>query len=207
MGTKALIIVDVQNDFCPGGALAVPDADLVIPVINKVHKFFHIVIATKDWHPQNHISFASNHPGKKPGDIIQLHGISQILWPDHCVQNSRGSELVSSLNIKEDDPIIYKGTDPQVDSYSTFLDNDKKSKTELDSYLREKEVDEIYLAGLATDYCVKFSAIDGLSLGYKVKVIKDAVRGVNLAPDDSEKALQEIESKGALILDSSLISS
>lgn len=204
---KALIIVDVQNDFCPGGALAVPDGDKVIPVINKIISYFDIVVATKDWHPKDHISFASHHPGKKPGDIIEHHGIQQVLWPDHCIQNTYGSEIKSGLNIKFIDKIVNKGVDPQVDSYSTFLDNDKKTKTELDSFLKEKGVDEIYLAGLATDYCVRFSAIDGLNFGYKVNVIKDAVRGVNLQPDDSEKALEEIKNQGGKIIESHAISS
>lgn len=168
---------------------------------------FDIVVATKDWHPKDHVSFASNHPGKKPGDVIEVHGIKQVLWHDHCIQKNYGSDFKSGLNIRQSDKIIYKGFDPQVDSYSTFLDNDRKSKTELDSFLKEKDVDEIYLAGLATDYCVKYSALDGFSLGYKVRVIKDAVKGVNLKPDDSKAALQEMEKQGAKIIDSFSISS
>ena len=179
---KALIIVDVQNDFCPGGSLPVPEGEKVVPVINKLRSKFDFVIATKDWHPKNHASFASNNPGKKPGDVIELHGKPQILWPDHCVQETRGSDFKNGLDIRSNDIVIVKGTDPQIDSYSGFFDNEKKSKTELGDILKNKKVDMIYIAGIATDYCVKATALDGLSLGYMVFVIEDAVRGVNLKP-------------------------
>ena len=133
---KALVIVDVQNDFCPGGSLAVPEGDKIVPVINKLRSKFDIVIATKDWHPKNHASFASNNPGKKPGDIIDLYGKPQILWPDHCVQETIGSDFKKGLDIRSNDIIIFKGTDPKIDSYSGFFDNEKKSKTKLDDVLK-----------------------------------------------------------------------
>jgi nicotinamidase/pyrazinamidase len=199
---KAFIIVDVQNDFCPGGSLAVSGGDRIIPVINKVRDSFDIVVATKDWHPKGHKSFASSHPEKMPGDIITLHGIPQILWPEHCVQNTLGSEFHQALDIRNSDRIILKGTDPEVDSYSTFLDNDKKSHTGLHNLLQKKGVREIFLAGLATDYCVKYSALDGLSMGYDVYVIKNAVKGVDLSPGDSQKSLEYMEKKGAKIISS-----
>ena len=202
---RALLVIDVQNDFCPGGALAVPQGDKIVPVINQLMNSFDIVVATKDWHPENHISFASNHTGKKPGDIVMHHGIKQVLWPEHCIQNTSGAEFTSGLNIKPIKKIIYKGTNSQVDSYSAFFDNDKKTKTDLDNYLKGKGVREIYLTGLATDYCVKFSALDGLTLGYKVFVISDAVKGVNLMPEDSKDALEEIKQKGGIIISSNEI--
>lgn len=202
---KALIIVDVQNDFCPGGSLPVPEGEKVVPVINKLRSKFDFVIATKDWHPKNHVSFASNNPGKKPGDVIQLHGKPQILWPDHCVQDSFGSDFKKGLDIRSNDIIIFKGTDPQIDSYSGFFDNDKKSKTELGAILKKNKIDTIYIAGLATDYCVKATALDGLSLGYTVFVIEDAVRGVNLKPGDSKNAIEEMKQKGAQIINSTSV--
>lgn len=202
---KALIIVDVQNDFCPGGSLPVPEGEKVVPVINKLRSKFDFVIATKDWHPKNHVSFASNNPGKKPGDVIQLHGKPQILWPDHCVQDSFGSDFKKGLDIRSNDIIIFKGTDPQIDSYSGFFDNDKKSKTELGAILKKNKIDTIYIAGIATDYCVKATALDGLSLGYTVFVIEDAVRGVNLKPGDSKNAIEEMKQKGAQIINSTSV--
>ena len=202
---KALIVVDVQNDFCPGGALPVPKGDEVVPVINSLMERFDLVVATMDFHPANHISFADNHPGKKPGDTIVVKGKKQILWPRHCVQNTKGAELVDSLRKELIDKIVYKGTDALIDSYSGFFDNNRENKTDLDEFLREKDVKEIYITGLATDYCVKFTALDGLFLGYDVFVVKDAVRGVNLNPQDSENALLEIEQKGGKAIDSSQI--
>jgi len=202
MKKRALIIVDIQNDFCPNGALPVPNGDEVIPVVNSIMNEFDLVVATKDWHPENHISFAKNHPGKKVGDVVETKNGIQILWPEHCVQNTYGAEFAKGLLTDRIDKIIYKGTNPEIDSYSGFFDNQRKNKTELDDYLKSKGVSDIYITGLATDYCVKFTALDGLSLGYKVYVIKDAVRGVNVNKGDSEKALMLIEEKGGKIIDS-----
>jgi nicotinamidase/pyrazinamidase len=200
---RALIITDVQNDFCPGGALPVTEGDKVIPVINRVRKCFDIVVATRDWHPKDHVSFASNHPGKKPGDVIQLHGRQQVMWPDHCIQNSYGSDFKPGLNISKNDMIIFKGTDPQIDSYSCFMDNDKKNMTGMDDYLKKKKIKDVYITGLATDYCVKWSVMDAITLGYNVFVITDAVRGVDLVSGDSQKALEEMRSSGAQLVHSS----
>ena len=164
---KALILVDLQNDFLPGGALAVPEGDRVIPVANKLQAHFDLVVATRDWHPPDHSSFAANHHGQKPGDWIDLDGVSQILWPPHCVQNSHGADLAAGLDTSKVRKVFFKGTDPRIDSYSTFFDNRHLKSTGLGDYLRERGVDEVYLMGLATDYCVKYSALDARGLGFR----------------------------------------
>jgi len=197
---KALILVDIQNDFLPGGALAVPDGDRIIPVANRIQGLFDLIVATRDWHPPDHGSFASNHPGKKPGDVIDLNGLEQILWPAHCVQNTKGAEFAASFETDLIEQIIYKGTDAGIDSYSTFFDNAHRKATGLHDYLKEREVTDIHIAGLATDYCVKFSVQDALELGYKTYVIEDGCRGVNLERGDSEKAFQEMKALGAVII-------
>ncbi|MGB7490647.1 MAG: bifunctional nicotinamidase/pyrazinamidase, partial [Thermoanaerobaculia bacterium] len=156
----ALILVDLQNDFLPGGALEVPDGDQVIPVANRVQPLFEVVVASQDWHPADHGSFAASHPGKQPGEQIELAGLTQILWATHCVQDSEGARLASGLETSRIDRIFYKGSDPQIDSYSCFYDNGHRRSTGLAEYLREQRATEVYLLGLATDYCVKFSALD-----------------------------------------------
>lgn len=197
---KALLIVDVQNDFVPGGTLAVKKGDQIIPLINALlQKNFDHKIATKDWHPSNHGSFASQHH-KKPGEVIILNGIQQILWPDHCIQNSSGSDFVPGWDVGKIEKIFYKGTDAGIDSYSTFFDNDHRKSTGLKEYLRERGVVEVFIAGLATDYCVKYSALDSVKSGFKTYVIKDACRGVNLKPNDSQLALDEMQKMGAEII-------
>ena len=201
---KALIIVDLQNDFCPGGALAVNDGDKIIPIINKLLPKFDLIVATQDWHPKNHKSFASNH-GKKIGEVIDLNGLNQILWPDHCVQGSKGAEFVFTLDAKRIDRIFQKGTDPEIDSYSGFFDNGHKKRTGLDDYLRKKGVDEVYIVGLATDYCVKFTALDAVELGFKTYLIQDACRGVNLNNHDSDEAIQGMKTKGVGIISSDIL--
>ncbi len=201
MKKKALIIVDIQNDFCPGGALAVKQGDQIVPLINKIQNKFDFIVATQDWHPQNHKSFASNN-GKKVGEVIELNGLKQILWPDHCVQGSRGAALVKDLVIKKIKQIFQKGTDPAIDSYSAFFDNGHKRKTGLDDYLKAQGVQEIYVVGLATDYCVKFTALDAVELGFKTNLIQDACRGVNLQEDDADRAIQEMKAKGVQIVNS-----
>lgn len=197
---KALIIVDVQNDFCPGGALAVKDGDKITPLINDIQKDFDLVIATQDWHPKDHGSFASNH-GKKVGEIITLNGLQQILWPDHCVQGSRGADFVKDLDTKSIDKIFRKGTDKTIDSYSGFFDNGHKKATGLGDYLKEKNVAEVYVTGLATDYCVKFTALDAVKLGFKVHLLKEACRGVNLKAGDVDKAIMEMKENGVKIIE------
>ena len=193
---KALVLVDLQNDFIPGGSLAVRDGDAVIPVANAAQKKFGLVVATQDWHPQNHGSFASNHRGKHPGDMIQLGGLPQVLWPDHCVQGSRGARFHPVLNRSHVAKVFRKGTDPDIDSYSTFFDNAHRKSTGLGDYLREEKVTDVYLLGLATDYCVKYSALDAVHLGFKTHVVIDGCRGVELSPGDTKKAIEEMKRAG-----------
>jgi nicotinamidase/pyrazinamidase len=199
---RALIIVDVQNDFIPGGALPTRNGDEVVPVINRVEPLFELVVATQDWHPPNHGSFASNHPGHKPGDVIDLDGLQQILWPDHCVQGSRGAEFHRELDVSRIDRVVRKGTDPRIDSYSTFFDNGRKKSTGLELYLRENDVTEVWIGGLATDYCVLWSARDAVELGFVTHVIADACRGVELNPGDIERAFGEMRSRGIDVIES-----
>ena len=200
---NCLLIVDIQNDFLPGGALAVPEGDAVIPVINRLQDRFDLVLATQDWHPPDHGSFAASHPGQKVGDVIELDGVPQILWPVHCVQNSPGAQFSTALDTTRLARVFRKGIDRKIDSYSTFFDNAKRRSTGLADYLREQNVQEIFICGLATDYCVRFSALDALELSFPVTVIEDACRGVNLQPDDSVNALRELRKAGAKIQSSS----
>jgi len=198
----ALLIVDVQNDFLPGGSLAVPDGDKIIPVINALQKKFELIIATRDWHPANHGSFASNNEGHKPGDVIELDGLEQILWPDHCVQGSPGAELSSELNQNLIQRVFFKGTDPNVDSYSAFFDNGHRIQTEVHDYLQKKGVKRIYIVGLAADVCVYFTVKDALKLEYDTYLVTDATKGVNMQPDDTKNALADMEKRGAKLINS-----
>jgi nicotinamidase/pyrazinamidase len=183
---RALILVDVQNDFLPGGALAVKEGDKIIPKINELlQKPFDCIVASKDWHPKEHVSFASRHR-MKPGSVIPWHGTEQILWPDHCVQGSKGAEFASGWDTSKIYKVFYKGTDREIDSYSTFFDNDKRRATGLAQFFQEKGITKIYIAGLATDYCVAYSVRDACQLGFATYVIVDACRGVNLHPGDVE---------------------
>ncbi len=197
---KALILVDLQNDFCPGGALAVPEGDLVIPLANQLMDAFDLVIATQDWHPANHGSFAAMHLWRKPGQVIDLNGLPQVLWPIHCVQESFGAEFVKHLEIEKIDKIFPKGTDQGIDSYSGFFDNGHKKSTGLGDFLKEKEVTKVYILGLATDYCVKFTALDALGLGFETSLFVEACRGVNLNDGDVDKALAEMEERGVQMI-------
>ena len=203
---KALVIVDVQNDFCPGGALAVAEGDEVVPIINRVQGLFDLVVATQDWHPADHASFAVNHPGHRVGEIIALNGHPQVLWPAHCVQGTPGAELRGDLYGSRIAQVIQKGTDREVDSYSGFFDNDHRTATGLGHYLREAGANEIFVCGLATDYCVKFTALDARTLGFDTTLILDACRGVNLQPDDSENAVAEMRAAGVKIVTSDKVS-
>src|SRR5947207_9776261 len=177
---NALIIVDLQNDFLPGGALAVPRGDEVISLANELQQRFDLVVATQDWHPPNHGSFAANHPRKRPGDLIDLDGLPQILWPVHCVQNTVGAAFVPALEMKQVAEVFQKGTNPRIDSYSSFFDNGHAKATGLADFLKARRVTDVFIAGLTTDYCVKFSALDAIQLGFKTHVIEEACRGVNL---------------------------
>ena len=196
---KALILVDLQYDFMPGGALAVPHGDAVVPVANALLPRFELVVATRDWHPPDHGSFASQHPGMKPGEKILLDGVEQVLWPDHCVQNTHGAELHADLDLSKIHHTVFKGSDPQVDSYSAFFDNARKRSTGLESFLREKGVDEAVLMGLATDYCVLFSALDAAELGFQTSVIQDGCRGIDLHPGDVDAAWRKMREAGVLL--------
>jgi len=200
---KALILIDVQNDFMPGGALAVPEGDRVIAVANKVQPLFPLVVATQDWHPADHGSFAANHPGTEVGDRIELDGLEQILWPVHCVQETPGAALVDALDLTRVARVFVKGTDPAIDSYSGFFDNAHRKATGLGDFLRRRGVDEIYIVGVATDYCVKFTALDAAELGFKTSLIVDGCRGVNLEAGDVDKALAKMERAGVKLVESS----
>jgi nicotinamidase/pyrazinamidase len=184
--TDVLLVIDPQQDFCAGGQLAVPDGDVVIPLINQIATRFDHVILTQDWHPANHTSFAANHPGAKLYDQIALEYGPQTLWPDHCVQATPGAEFHPGLNIPQIEMILRKGFRPQIDSYSAFLENDKTTPTGLAGYLRERGFKRIFMAGLAYDYCVRFSAIDGIQAGFQAVVIEDATRAVSLANSVAE---------------------
>ena len=197
---KALIVVDIQNDFVPGGALAVQDGDAVIPVANRTMNCFDLVVATQDWHPSGHGSFAAMHPGKNPGDVIDLNGLKQVLWPVHCVQDTRGAEFVQGLSIDAVTKIFHKGTDPEIDSYSGFFDNGHRKDTGLGGYLKGKAVDKVYILGLATDYCVKYTALDARQLGFTTFLIVDGCRGVNLYPGDSDLAIHDMKAAGVNVV-------
>lgn len=191
---KALIIVDIQNDFLPGGALAVKDGDTVIPVINKLQNQFDLVVATQDWHPAGHKSFASVHPDKKVFEETMLDGMPQVLWPDHCVQGTHGAEFSAQLDAKKIEAIFRKGMDKNIDSYSGFFDNGKKKATGMGAYLKGRGITSIYVCGLAADYCVNFTAFDGLELGFDSTIITDAT----LPIDERvfKKVLEDFKSKG-----------
>lgn len=195
----ALIMVDLQNDFCQNGSLAVPDGDAVVPLANQLQDCFDVLIATKDWHPKDHMSFASNHPGHSVGDILMVHGLQQVLWPDHCVQNTKGSDFHPKLDVSRIHKIIFKGTDKTIDSYSAFFDNEHKRATGLADYLRSEKVKTIYIMGLATDYCVKYSCRDAVKLGFDVHVIEDACRGVELKVGDVAAAFKEMREEGVKV--------
>ena len=205
MTPRALILVDIQNDFLPGGALAVPQGDAVVPIANKLQAVFPLVVATQDWHPANHGSFAASHPGKKPFDQIVLNGLPQTLWPAHCVQGTSGAELAPGLNRERVASIFPKGTDPAIDSYSGLFDNGHRKSTGLAEWLKAKDVGEVFVCGLATDYCVKFTALDSAQSGFKTHFIEDASRGVNLQPGDVKKAIEEMKKAGVAILQSAAL--
>ncbi|HEY1066128.1 MAG TPA: bifunctional nicotinamidase/pyrazinamidase [Pirellulales bacterium] len=195
----ALIVVDVQNDFLPGGALAVPKGDQVVEPINALLPHFPLVVATQDWHPAEHGSFAANNPGRRVGELHSLAGRPQVMWPVHCVQLTHGATLAPQLAHHGIDEIVQKGADPAVDSYSGFFDNDRRSATRLHDVLQQAGVQRVFVCGLATDYCVKATALDARSLGYEVALIEDACRGVNLQPDDSARAIAEMAAAGVRI--------
>lgn len=201
--SAALLLIDLQNDFCPQGALAVSEGDRVIPIaldaIKQAQQNSVPVIATQDWHPAYHGSFASQ-SGGKIGEMGELAGLEQIWWPDHCIQGSEGAEFHPQLNAAHFDHIVHKGTDATIDSYSAFFDNGRRASTELHSWLQRHQIDTLYMMGLATDYCVKYSVMDALHLGYRVVVITDGCRGVNIKPEDSKISLQQMQTLGATLM-------
>lgn len=201
---KALLLIDLQNDFLPGGALAVPGGDEIITLINSLQPQFDLVVATQDWHPANHKSFASSHHGKQPFDKIDWMDNEQVLWPDHCVQGTNGASLASSLNKKRVAAIFRKGMSPEVDSYSGFFDNRRLHSTGLSDYLRGMGIKSVYITGLAGDYCVYFTAMDALKEGFETCVIEDATRSIN--NNAFNEARTVIENKGGKVMHSRQLS-
>ena len=194
---QALIAVDLQNDFCPGGALAVPEGDRIILVVNRLSRSFQHIVYTQDWHPADHLSFAASHPGKKAYETVDLAYGRQILWPTHCVQGTRGAEFHSEADVQSGTLIIRKGFHRAIDSYSTFFENDQRTATGLAGYLRDRGIDTVYLAGLATDFCVLWSALDARRLGFRVFVVEDACRGIDLN-GSLAAALREMDRAGVV---------
>ncbi|AZE49198.1 Nicotinamidase [Pseudomonas chlororaphis] len=199
---KALLVIDVQNDFIPGGALAVPGGDQIVPLINRLGGHFKQVVIAQDWHPAGHISFASSHEGHAPNDIIQLPYGPQVLWPDHCVQASRGAELHPKLNLPHAQLILRKGCNPDIDSYSAFVEADRSTTTGLAGYLSQRGIDTVYLVGLALDYCVAWSALDARAAGFNTFVIVDACRAIDM--DGSlDKATRQMRATGVNLIKAS----
>ena len=192
----ALLLIDLQRDFLPGGALAVTEGDVVVPLANRLQPAFGLVVATQDWHPAGHLSFAANHDGKTPGEMIELDGLRQVLWPAHCVQGSVGAGFADGLTMDRVEAIFRKGADRRIDSYSGFFDNGHRRPTGLGGYLSERGVSRVAVCGLATDYCVKFTALDARRLGLEVVLIADACRGVNLAAGDAGRAIEKMRAAG-----------
>ena len=200
----ALIVTDIQVDFLPGGALPVPHGDEVVPVANRLMKRMPLVVATQDWHPREHLSFASNHPDHKPYDRIQLAGQVQVLWPDHCVQGMRGAEFAPGLEQGPIEAIFRKGMDPEIDSYSAFFDNAHRKATGLADYLRGRGVRRLFIAGLAGEYCVFFSLLDALDLGFEATVVRDGTRALN-DTDFAAARLKILERGGRIVMSRDLV--
>ena len=199
MPKRALIVVDVQHDFMPDGSLPVAGGYEVVPIINELMAAFDLVVATQDWHPPDHGSFASNHPGCDPGEVIELEGLDQILWPDHCVQDTPGARFVDALDTARFDHVTRKGTEAKYDSYSGFFDNGHKNQTDLADWLEGRGVDAVSVCGVATDYCVKYTVLDACKLGFEITLIVDACRGVVAQPGDIERAVAEMVAAGARV--------
>lgn len=199
---KTLILVDIQNDFLPGGALAVPDGDAIVPIVNRLLPRFDLVVATQDWHSADHGSFAANHPGRQPFESIELNGLPQTLWPVHCVQNTGGVCFAPGLDTRRVARVFPKGTDARVDSYSGLFDNGRRSSTGLAEWLKENGARELWVCGLATDFCVKFTALDAVAEGFRVNLITDACRGIDLPPGNIAAALAEMQAAGVRLVTS-----
>jgi nicotinamidase/pyrazinamidase len=200
MAKRALILFDIQNDFVPGGALAVPNGNDVVPVANRwIARFFEdggLVVATQDWHPPDHVSFITQNPGRRIGESIDVDGLPQVIWPDHCVQNTRGAAFVKGLDTVRIRALVQKGTDPRIDSYSGFFDNHHRKQTELSGVLRQSGVTDVYILGLATDYCVKFTALDARELGFETWLIPEGSRAINIHPGDEQRSIEEMIDAG-----------
>lgn len=199
---NALILVDIQNDFLPGGALAVPRGDEILPLANRLQTLFPLVVATQDWHPADHGSFAAQHSGKEPGQLIELGGLPQVLWPVHCVQHTAGADFAPGLETARIAHVFTKGTDREIDSYSGFFDNGRRKSTGLGDFLRERNIEQVTVLGLATDYCVKATALDACSLGFKTSLFLEACRGVELMAGDCAKAVEEMKTAGVHVVTS-----
>lgn len=197
---KALLLIDIQNDFMPGGSLAVPGGDEIIPIVNELMPQFGLVVATQDWHPENHGSFAANHPGKSIFEQISLDGLPQTLWPVHCVQNTGGAMFAPGLDTRLIHRVFTKGMNPQIDSYSGLYDNGHRASTGMGEWLKSQAVTELHVAGVATDYCVKFTVLDALGEGFDVSLITTACRGVNLQAGDVDRALEEMRTAGCKVM-------
>lgn len=196
---KTLLLIDIQNDFLPGGALAVPEGDLIVPVVNDLMPQFDLIVATQDWHPADHGSFAANHPGRSVFEQIELEGMPQTLWPVHCVQNTGGALFAPGLNTRFIAKVFPKGMNARIDSYSGFFDNGHRAATGMSEWLKSRGVTELSVVGLATDYCVKFTVLDALQEGFRLRVVAKACRGVNLVPGDVDRALADMREAGAVI--------
>lgn len=200
MTMRALILVDIQNDFVAGGNLEVPNGEQIVPLVNELSHHFDLVVATQDWHPASHKSFASNHEGKTPFEKIVLGGLEQVLWPDHCVQGTRGADFHPQLEMQKVEAIFRKGMEPGIDSYSGFFDNGRRKNTGLAGYLKDRRIESVYVCGLAGDYCVYYTAKDSLLSGFRTFLIEDATRSIS--NDDFRKAKTELAGMGAEIVDS-----
>lgn len=200
--TTALLLVDLQVDFMPTGMLPVAEGDRVIPIANRLIPQYQTVVATQDWHPGNHGSFAANHPWRKPGQVIELNGLPQVLWPMHCIQETWGAEFVDELDTEAITKVFRKGTDPGIDSYSGFFDNGHRKSTGMAEWLREQGISDVHVLGVATDFCVKFTVLDALREGFTATLLEDACRGVDLVAGDVDKAVIDMREAGATISDS-----
>lgn len=199
---SALLVIDVQNDFCPGGQLAVEEGHKVVPVINRIMGFFGLVAATQDWHSADHLSFAANHSGKNVFDTVEVCGIDQVLWPEHCIAGTRGAQFHPDLNSAAFDLILRKGRQKELDSYSAFLENDHRTATGLEFYLKGLEVGRLFLCGIATDVCVYYSALDGVALGFEVFLIEDGCRGIDTPPGTFKERIDKMITEGVKMIDS-----
>lgn len=197
---RALLLVDIQNDFLPGGALAAPGGDRILPYIKElITSDFDVIVASKDWHPSGHGSFASTH-GKEVGEVIELEGLEQRLWPDHCIQDTQGAELHPVIEEEAVDHIVFKGIDPNVDSYSAFFDNARRRSTGLSEYLKERGVDHVFIAGLVTDYCVKFTALDAVEQGFETTVLLKGCVALDVPKGEEQRAIEQMRAAGVKVL-------